>query len=143
MSDYKSVFDWVQFPEGRARFSGGIRGIDDEQRHETFAVEVNGTEYFGEIQRAYLPNNNDYNIEVLSFGYGSDKYVGLPMLGACEVFIPTEIKIIHALITELVVAGMHFEDKPSLLIEYPSAHFLGQVIFANGWVLARDQERVV
>lgn len=45
-------FEWVQFPEERARFSGSLRGVD-EIRHETFAVEVGGTEYFGEIKRFF------------------------------------------------------------------------------------------
>jgi hypothetical protein len=42
MNIHQPPFDWQQFPEGRARFSGGVRGIMDEKRHETFAAEVNG-----------------------------------------------------------------------------------------------------
>lgn len=132
------TFDWLQFPEGRARFSGGVRGIMDEQRHETFAVEVSGKEYFGEIQRAFLPNHNDYNIEVVSFGYGRDGDVGMPMLGSCGVFTIAEIHAIQTLIVRLITAGRHFSNRPTLLNEYPNAHFMGEVLFKDGWVLATD-----
>ncbi|MEO6519630.1 MAG: hypothetical protein ABIO17_11670, partial [Pseudoxanthomonas sp.] len=125
MDAYEAPFDWVRFPEGRARFSGGVRGIVDEQRHETFAVEVGSNEYFGEIQRAFLPNDNDYNIEVVSFGNGSDTSVGMSMLGTCRIFTTTEIGAIQALIVQLIAAGTSFEDKPSILTEYPNAHFMG------------------
>jgi hypothetical protein len=138
MDSHKSPFDWVQFPEGRARFSGGVRGIVDEQRHETFAVLVDGAEYFGEIQRAFLPNNNDYNIEVVSFGYGSDGSVGMPMLGTCQIFTAEEISTVQTLIVQLIAAGTHFSDKPSLLNEYPNAHFMGEVGFRDGWALVKD-----
>lgn len=68
MGEYSNTFDWVQFPEGRARFAGGIRGWD-EKRHETFAVEVNGVEYFGELDSVFLPDRHNFNIEIISFGY--------------------------------------------------------------------------
>jgi hypothetical protein len=138
MDSNKSSFDWLQFPEGRARFSGGVRGIVDELGHETFAVEVGGEEYFGEIQRAFLPNNNDYNIEVVSFGYGSGGYVGMRMLGTCQIFSIAEVSTIQALIVQLIAAGMQFDDRPSLLTEYPNAHFMGAVVFRDGWVLVKD-----
>ncbi len=52
MSNYEQTFDWVQFPEGQARFSGGIRGAD-EIGHETFAVEINSSVYYGEIKKIF------------------------------------------------------------------------------------------
>ncbi len=140
MDAYEAPFDWVRFPEGRARFSGGVRGIVDEQRHETFAVEVGSNEYFGEIQRAFLPNDNDYNIEVVSFGYDDDGNVGMPMLGACRIFTAAEIGAIEALIVQLVAAGTRFPDRPALLKEYPNAHFMGKVVFRDGWALLMDKE---
>ncbi|MBB4125837.1 hypothetical protein GGR77_001108 [Xanthomonas translucens] len=132
------TFDWLQFPEGRARFSGGVRGIMDEQRHETFAVEVDGEEYFGEIQNAFLPNGNDYNVEVVSFGYGRDGDIGMPMLGACRIFTATQASTIQTLIAQLIAAGMHYPRRPSLLKEYPDAHFMGQILYRDGWILVAD-----
>jgi len=133
-----SPFDWLELPNGRARFSGGIRGFD-ELRHETFAAEVDGREYFGEIGRTFLPNGNDFNIEVLSFGYGNRGYVGMPMRSTCRVFTAAEIEKIQALTVQLIAAGTRFKDRPTLLTEYPNAHFMDQVFFRNGWVLATDE----
>ena len=139
MSTPQGRFDWLRFPEGRARFAGGVRGWD-EQWHEAFAVEINDREYFGEIEPAPLSNQNDYNIEVLSFGYGSDQSVGMPMLGSCERFTVAEVGTIQVLITQLIAAGMNFLDKPSILMESAKAHFMDKVIFRGGWVLVANQE---
>ena len=92
-SNEPSIFDWMELTGGRARFSGGIRGFD-ELRHETFAAEVDGREYFGELQKAFLPNDHDYNIEVIAFGYERIGSVGMPMLGTCRVFTLAEIAAI-------------------------------------------------
>ena len=101
---------------------------------------MGGEEYFGEIQRAFLPNNNDYNIEVVSFGYGSDGYVGMPMPGTCQIFTAEEISTIQTLIVQLIAAGTTFSDRPYLLNEYPNAHFMGEVLFRDGWVCLKDEE---
>ena len=139
MTSYEpSPFDWVDLPDGRARFAGSIRGFD-ERGHETFAAEVDGREYFGEIGRIFLPNGNDFNVEVLSFGYGDRGYVGMPMLGTCRVFTAAEIATIQALAVQLIAAGMRFKDRLWLLVEYPNAHFMGQVFFRDGWILATDE----
>jgi hypothetical protein len=131
-NSYDHPFDWLEFPEGRARFSGGVRGID-EQGHETFAIEVDGEECYGEIERAFLPNGNDYNIEVVAFGYGSEHDIGMPMLEACRVFSLAQIDRIQSLATRLISAGARFEDRPHLLREYPKARFMGEVLFQDGW----------
>jgi len=141
MESYAGSFDWVPLPAGRARFAGGIRGID-EVGHETFAADVGGREYFGEIQRAFLPNDNDYNIEVVSFGYGDQKAVGMPMPGTCEVFTLAEVGLVEALAAQLIAAGTRFAERPTLLVEYPNAHFMGEVLFRDGWILARDERAV-
>ena len=139
MDSHKPPFDWVQFPEGRARFSGGVRGID-EQGHDTIAVEVDGNEYFGEIEPAFLPNNNDYNVEIVSFGYGAKTSFGMPMLAACHVFSAAEINTVQRLIVQLVAAGMKFTDRPNVLMEFPNAHFMGEVLFRDGWALVKEDE---
>jgi hypothetical protein len=82
---------------------------------------VEGREYFGEIKTAFLPNGNDYNMEVMSFGYGSIGDVGMPMLGTCKSFTAAEIATIQTLIVQLIAAGTRFQKKPVLLVEYPNA----------------------
>lgn len=66
MSRRYKTFDWVQFPEGLARFSGTFR-CWDEQGRKTFALLIRGNEYFGEIKRAYLENHNDYSLVIDAF----------------------------------------------------------------------------
>lgn len=129
-----TTFDWLDFGQGRARFSGGIRGAD-ERGHETFAVEVNGTEYFGEIDRAFLPNGNDYNIEIVSFGYTDRAYVSAPFPNAREKFTPAGLDVMQSLICGLIEAASKAAEKPYIMGEYPDAHFMGKVIFREGWAL--------
>lgn len=132
ISDYSKTFDWVQFPEGRARFSGGIRGWD-EAGHETFAVELEGLEIFGEIKRAFLPNDNDFNIEIVSFGYGMQDNVGVPGSEARGVFTTSQLRTVKSLVCQLIAAGLRFERRPVCLIEYPDAQFMGTVLFPASW----------
>lgn len=33
---------------------------------------------YGEIGRTFLPNQNDFNILIVSFGYGVREHVGMP-----------------------------------------------------------------
>jgi hypothetical protein len=60
------------------------------------------------------------------------------MLGACRVFTATEASTIQALTAQLIAAGIQYSDRPSLLNEYPDAHFMGQVLFRDGWILVAD-----
>ena len=138
MGAYDETFEWVDLPEGRARFSGGGRAWD-EKVHDIFGVDVEGREYFGEIRPAFLPNNNDYNIEVLSFGYGSNTSVGMPMLESCQTFTMAQATIVEALVTQLIDAGTRFVDRPPVLAEFPHAHFMGKVIFRDGWVIRTSE----
>ena len=64
-----STFEWIEFPEGRARFAGGFRCWDELGR-ETFAIELRGCQYFGQIDNEFLENGNDYNLRIDAFGYG-------------------------------------------------------------------------
>ncbi|MEP7187200.1 MAG: hypothetical protein ABI767_15320 [Rhodanobacter sp.] len=136
MGNSEKTFHWVQFKEGKAKFSGGIRG-GDERRHETFAVELKNTVLYGEIENVFLPNGNDYNIEVISFGYGMEANVGNPHPNARGAYTFAELQIIKSLIVQLLQAGLHFEDRPSVLTEYPNAHYMGKILFREGWANVR------
>ena len=141
MEGDQQPFGWVRFPEGRARFSGGIRGWD-EAGHDTFAVEIAGREWFGEIDNVFLDNGNDFNIEVVSFGYADRSSVGMPRpcLGS-TTFDVGELKTIQSLILQLVKAGLEFEPRPFVLSEHPDSHFQGKVLFRDGWALESDGHR--
>lgn len=135
-----NTFDWIQFPEGRARFAGGVRGWD-ELGHETFALELRGNEYFGEIDNTFLDNQSDYNIVIDSFGYGYEIEVGMPGAEVREVFTPEEAAIARTLVVQLIQAGLEFEEPPFLLD--PPSHFMGKIIFKDGWTLISHQSSAV
>lgn len=131
------TFDWVQLPGGRARFSGTFR-CWDEQGRKTFALELRGREYFGEIKRSYLQNHSDYNIVVDAFGYGQGGDVAMPGPGTRETFTPDEEAVARAMVVALVHAGLKFIDPPTILDETEDSHFMGEIIFQDGWILVRS-----
>ena len=122
----------MQFPEGRARFSGEVRGWD-ELGHETFALDLRGKEYFGEIKNLFLENHDDYNIVIDAFGYGWEKEVGIPGTGAREVFTASESTVARALVVGPIQAGLKLEDPPFIL--EPPSSFMGEINFKGNWML--------
>lgn len=146
MSKYEDTFQWFQFPEGRVRFSGGIRGWD-ERGYDTFAVEIDGDVVYGEIDNIFLDNHNDFNVEVVSFGYGMRENVGILNDGslgrhAQGRFSSTYLERVQSLVVQLVLAALRFEDRPTVLTEYPTAHFQGKVIFPEGWAVGAGAREV-
>ena len=139
MGDYTNTFDWVQFPEGRGRFAGLKRGCDD-QGHTTFSVELRGNEYFGEIDQVFLPDQHNFNVEIIWFGYGRGEDVGIP--GAAAKLTSQEIGTAKELITQLVHAGRSFSRPPNVLQQTPVSQFMGEVIFREGWALLKNNELV-
>lgn len=127
--------EWMNFPDGRARFAGGTRGWD-ESGHETFVIEVDGAQYFGEIKQTFLPNNNDFNIEIVSFGLPGEIFAGSSP-ASWIAFTEKDLRIAQSLIIQLVRAGLGLEDRPFVLEEFPNAHFMGRVIFRDGWALQK------
>lgn len=144
MGSHEKTFDWVQFKEGRARFNGNKRGWD-ERGYETYAVEIGGKVRYGEIDNSFLSNDNDYNIEIISFGYAMEGSVGIPnepeeqKLLARGAYTQAELKVVQSLVSQLVRAGLSFENRPSLLRETPTSHFMGKILFREGWANVRQE----
>lgn len=139
MNRYDQTFEWQQFPEGRACFSGGIRGWD-ERGHDTFAVEIDGQVIYGEIAPTFLANDNDFNVQIVSFGYGMQEAVGIlndgsPGRHAQGRFPSDYLERFQSLIVRLIRAGLNFEERPSVLRETPGSRFMGKVVFPNGWAV--------
>ena len=140
MNHDDQTFEWQQFSEGRACFSGGIRGWD-ERGHDTFAVEIDGRVVYGEKSPAFFSSNhNDYNIQVVSFGYGMRESVGLINEGgpgpyAQGIFSPAYLECVQRLVAQLIRAGLRVEDRPAVITEYPDARFQGKLIFPVGWAV--------
>ncbi|MCL1500610.1 hypothetical protein [Xanthomonas nasturtii] len=130
-----STFEWMDFPEGRARFSGGIRGFD-ELGHETFAIEIDGNEYFGEMKKRWLPDEASYDIEVTSFGYSIQREVGMPITSwSVRIFTGEQLDSTRNLIVKLIAAGTSFTDEPLILSKSSGAIFTGNIIFNECWSL--------
>jgi hypothetical protein len=137
------VFDWVEFPEGRARFSGGIRGAD-EQGHETFAVEINSSVYYGEVKKTFLPDKSNYNLEIISFGYFDIKDVGGPMRQpVINYFSETDARQVQNLITGLVSAASRWESKPSVMSQSEYSRFMQEIYFQDGWMLMKNDAQEI
>lgn len=134
MNIHEKIFNWVNFEEGVARFVGNIRGWD-ELGHDAFAVEINERQYYGEMRQVFSENQNDYNIEIISFGWPGEEWVGMPMPGMCAVLTVDDVKTAQALIVQLVQIGSKFVDTPSVLYQTSNSHFMGMVIFREGWAL--------
>lgn len=143
MSERLSTFDWFDFPEGRARFAGSTRGWD-ESGHHLFAIELGGTEYFGEIDQVFLANRNDFNLEIRSFGYRDEIFAGSPP--PWDPLSSEEVAQVISLVQRLVERGLSFEEdrRPSVLAEFSNSRFMGVVAFKDGWATERiDASRSV
>ena len=126
-NEQRGPFDWHEFPEWRARFIGGIRGVD-ELGHEGFVVEADGfPAMYGEIKRKFTENRNDYNLEIVSCGWPGKEWLGMPRPGLSYRFSEKEWAVIKSIVVRLVNAVKNYEDRPSFLTEYPTAHFLENV----------------
>ncbi|MGN6282183.1 hypothetical protein [Frateuria sp.] len=103
MSEQSGVFDWIEFPEGRARFCGGVRGAD-QAGHETFAVEIAGESYYGEISSVW-PDDSHFNLRIDSFGHSRMENVGMPVREGnpfIEKFLSADVELIKSLVLKLI-----------------------------------------
>ncbi|MCL1501441.1 hypothetical protein M3O57_20165 [Xanthomonas nasturtii] len=134
------TFDWMQLTNGRARFTGSIRGAD-ELGHETFSVEINGSEYFGEITQDFLPDRENFNLVIDSFGYGNQLEVGMPLpSSSTAAFSSQDLEHVKALILELIKAGLDLERRPIVISETERSKFMGNVSFPENWALCSNNK---
>lgn len=129
-----TTFDWKSLPSGRARFAGSIRGWD-ETGHDTFAVEVDGLDVYGELREIFTAGSEDFGVGVVSFGYLDRLDVGLPITpkkGNVKAVKTQAIDAIKRVIIELVHAGVS-EGSPSFLKQLGESRFTGEIKFEAGW----------
>lgn len=140
--NYPPPFQWVEFPEGRARFSGSIRGWD-EQGHETFELRLRNQSYFGEIKDVWV--GEKYRLVIKSFGYKSIQNVGIPLssdMKTVGVFTTEEVGVIKKLITNLIDFTSAQESRPFVMSADNISDFNGEVLFSDGWCLIDADRRV-
>ncbi len=138
-----AAHDWVNFDEGRARFSGGIRGWD-EIGHETFGVEFDGLELYGEVTSVFLPDGYSFNIEIVSFGYFSKGNVAMPRPGQSSTTLSQPAaERAESLIVQLVTYTSKLdesEERPFVLLETEKSRFMGKVLFSGDWILVSENQ---
>lgn len=136
-----AAHDWVNFEEGRARFSGGIRGWD-EIGHETFGVEFDGVELYGEVKSDFLPDGYSFNIEIVSFGYFSKGDVAMPRPGQSSTMLSSSaIKKAQSLIVQLVAYTSKLglsEEKPFVMLVTEKSRFMGEIFFSTNWIFTPE-----
>lgn len=135
--------DWVGFEQGRARFTGGIRGWD-EVGHQTFAVELHSQVLYGEIRKAFLPDDYNFDVEIISFGYFAKGDVAMPRPGHTSTTLSRDnVELATSLIVQLVnhVSQQDVStERPTVMSIDSESHFMGKVHFSEGWVLGADGE---
>jgi hypothetical protein len=135
--------DWVNFEEGRAQFSGGIRGWD-EVGHQTFGVELDGLVLYGEVRKAFLPDDYSFNIQIISFGYFSKGDVAMPRPGqSSKTFSVTEAKKAESLILQLVAYTSELdesEERAFVMSVTETSHFMGKVFFSEDWIFISEDQ---
>lgn len=63
------------------------------------------------------------------------------MPGLCKAFTADELVVMQGLIIKLVQCGALSDEKPVVMYEDSGAHFMGKVIFREGWALSVGVER--
>jgi hypothetical protein len=123
-------FDWVGFENGKARFCGSKRGADDAP-HEMLAVQLGDGPriYYGDFDLQWEEDCTHYNVEIISFGFGSAGNAGNPNVTARAVFSPAEVASIETLISNLI--RMPGEQPFPLDVR---SRFRGGVSFRDGWI---------
>lgn len=140
MSTQSGVFDWVGFPEGRARFCGGVRGAD-QAGHEAFALEIGGKIHYGEISSVWADDRH-FNLRVDSFGYSSTESIGMPLRVSSPFvgkFSLADVGVIRTLVLKLVHTFWKRTERPFVMEMDDEDEFLGQVEFKEGWVLVASK----
>jgi hypothetical protein len=127
-------FDWVDCgAEGKIRFAGLVRG-GDELGHEIFEVSLphHRSGLFGEYVQKWADNKNDFNIEIVRFGYLDQRNVDNLHPDAREKFSLAECATVQRLATALM---NNAESQKGLSLFLPAhGHFLDHVRFAPDWI---------
>ncbi|GLQ99384.1 hypothetical protein [Dyella mobilis] len=127
-----NMYDWVDFEDGRARFSGGIRGWD-ELRHETFCVELNGESRYGEAITVFEQEGDNFGLEIISFGYRLAGDAGMPASSRDPVSV-VDIEKIKVMVAQLIDIVAQCDHPPFVLSRGITSRFTGKVAFQDGWI---------
>ena len=124
-------FAIVQAGDGKIRFGGFERGPDGVPR-DTFAVQLPGRLLmYGEWAQKFAPNGNDFDVEIISFGFPPLYSVSGPE--GLEVFSKIERESVQNLIAALFSNASATGPLPGFRPER-KGRFLGRVNYHPGWI---------
>jgi hypothetical protein len=125
----------IQFEAGQAGISSPVRG-GDESGHNTFVVQLpDGPPLFGEWRSKWADNQNDFEIEIVRYGYLDRFNVDNLHPDARRKLSDKEQKIVRQLISSLFTNAEAQEGiSPFSLTR---ARFLGHVHFLPDWSIGQ------
>jgi hypothetical protein len=127
----------INFPNGAAGFASSFRGVDDRGH---YAFELRLASYpslYGEYRPKWAENGNDYDVEIVSFGFASPNNLGNPSAGARLRFSSQQRKITEGLIVALV--SNPEARKGTAPFTSKKSHFRGHIHFLPGWIIEDGQ----
>jgi len=129
--DLMRPFEPLTCPEGTVAFAGTVRA-DDGGVDEFWVELADRPRMYGEWRTKWAPNENDFDIEIVTFGYGSKYNVGNTFPGARNVFKAHEEVKISNLVKDLF---MDRERRSGLVpFSIKGSIFLGGIFFLPGWI---------
>ncbi len=121
----------VQTGDGKIRFGGIERGPDELPR-DTFAIQLPGrTVMYGEWAQIFASNGNDFDVEIVSFGFPPLYSVAGPE--GAEIFNAMEREAIQKLIAALFSDAAATGPLPGFRPEL-KARFLNRIRFRPDWI---------
>jgi hypothetical protein len=125
--------DWINFQDGAARFIGPVRG-SDEWGHNAFELRLPSyPPLYGEFQPKWADNENDFDIEIVSFGFTDERNIANPNAGARRRFSLEQRSIIEGLIVALISSP---EARTGISpFSSKKGRFLGHVYFRPDWIV--------
>jgi len=126
----------VTCPTGSASFESVIRSWDESPRDAFSAKLVGEPILYGIWQPRFDANENDFNVEILGFGWNSKNSVGHPS--------PlTRTKLSSAQATDIkgmIIALFNDADARRRIVPFSTriSRFLGGIDFKKGWILVKE-----
>jgi hypothetical protein len=145
MNAFKEKFEALSLPEGKIAFQGVVR-VGDRGAFE-FRIELNGrSPLFGEWEQFYRADRadryaNDFDVRIVSFGYGDPSNVGNPHSGARLMFSVQEKREIEKLVANIFdreLSKLRSGNRESSIFTGKNPNYSGMIIFGDDWIRLRS-----
>jgi hypothetical protein len=126
----------VTLPTGRASFESVIRSWDESPQRALSVELIGEPTLYGIWQPKWAANENDFDVEVVSFGWASQSNTGNPNPATRSKLSAAQAADVNALIVELI--GNVEVRKKVTPFSSKGGRFLGGIEFNENWILLRD-----